>query len=274
MPMAIGNQGMQDNAEPTGPPLHREVEEARSPKASQSQTKGPEGVESSKGRRAYVYGDANADRVKANALRVTRWHRSVTFRTKDGATLREACRALNEATDIWNEREAMVVLHVGAEDVACSDEPVEDLVQELHRSLASWRGKAPLHHFVLYGVPELSAAPRPLYDRCRAWNQVLRAVCQEGGPRVEFSSTNWTPGAEMPELVYHEEMANEIGQRLGRRLCAFLGLRASRQDHHRWRGGTASSAAILMVLEQAFRRLATEPGRIGIPKRQASTGSQ
>lgn len=182
-------------------------------------------------RHVFVYGDGNAFRMKHAALRTAQWNRRVQFRTREAATLQEVVNAVDEAADIWEVPEAMVVIHAGQNDLA-QVEPGA-LVQTLRSQLASWRSRANKHHFVISAVPTAGPEDEVLRQRCGQWNTEMQQACKELGAQVEVVSMGRALQERQQGAPYHADIAEKLGVRMGRRMCAFLSLRPGSRTPHR-----------------------------------------
>ncbi|KAL3176464.1 hypothetical protein MRX96_010260 [Rhipicephalus microplus] len=96
--------------------------------------------------------------------------------------------------------------------------------------------------------------------KCELWNQNLRQICSDIGTRVEFVSVTKALQDKMNGTSYSEYVAEQLGQRLGRRLCAFLGLRLSGNYKHRaWR--VTPTISMMTALGQAILQMANPQRR-------------
>ncbi|KAL3259493.1 hypothetical protein MRX96_002127 [Rhipicephalus microplus] len=181
---------------------------------------------------AFVYGDGNARRLKRAVLQASAWHRGVHCRTKKDATLVETMEAIETATDVWDSTEAIVVLHAGLSDIQDDTSP-HDSTEKFESQITSWKARAKDHLFVVYGVPEVGPKDDTMRIKCELWNQNLRQICSDIGTRVEFVSVTKALHDKINGTSYSEYITEQLGQRLGRRLCAFLGLRPSGNYKHR-----------------------------------------
>ncbi|KAH7943125.1 hypothetical protein HPB52_005620 [Rhipicephalus sanguineus] len=203
---------------------------------------------------AFVYGDGNARRLKRAVLQASAWHRGVHCRTKKDATLVETMEAIETATDVWDSTEAIVVLHAGLSDIQDDTSP-HDSTERLKSQITSWKARAKGHFFVVYGVPEVGPKDDTMRIKCELWNQNLRQICSDIGTRVEFVSVTKALQDKMNGTSYSEYVAEQLGQRLGRRLCAFLGLRPSGNHKHRaW--SVKPTTSMMTALGQAILQMA------------------
>lgn len=208
---------------------------------------------------AFVYGDGNARRLKRAVLQASAWHRGVHCRTKKDATLVETMEAIETATDVWDSTEAIVVLHAGLSDIQDDTSP-HDSTEKIKSQITSWKARAKGHFFVVYGVPEVGPKDDTMRIKCELWNQNLRQICSDIGTRVEFVSVTKALQDKMNGTSYSEYVAEQLGQRLGRRLCAFLGLRPSGNYKHRaWR--VKPTTSMMTALGQAILQMANPQRR-------------
>ncbi|KAH7946849.1 hypothetical protein HPB52_004974 [Rhipicephalus sanguineus] len=183
------------------------------------------GASAQQDRRAFVYGDGNAARLKRAALKAVGWNKRVMFRVKEGASLQELCSSVDLAEDIWQTPAAIVVLHAGSLEMSDGSSTPESSVSQLRALLTKWLQKAQGHRFVVYALTERGSGSETHINPCREWNVAVRKMCEEQGPRVEFVGASWRLGHGQQGPSYRDDTADQLGQRLGRRLCAFLGLR-------------------------------------------------
>ncbi|KAH8020189.1 hypothetical protein HPB51_025373 [Rhipicephalus microplus] len=133
---------------------------------------------------------------------------------------------------------------------------------QLRRSsqITSWKARAKGHFFVVYGVPEVGPKDDTMRIKCELWNQNLRQICSDIGTRVEFVSVTKALQDKMNGISYSEYIAEQLGQRLERRLCAFLGLRPSGNYKHRaWR--VKPTIFMMTALGQAILQMANPQRR-------------
>ncbi|KAH7983483.1 hypothetical protein HPB52_012323 [Rhipicephalus sanguineus] len=140
--------------------------------------------------------------------------------------------AIETATDVSDSTEAIVVLHAGLSDIQDDTSP-HDSTERFRSQITSWKARAKGHFFVVYGVPEVGPKDDTMRIKCELWNQNLRQICSDIGTRVEFVSVTKALQDKMNGTSYSKYVAEQLGQRLGRRLCAFLGLRPSGNHKHR-----------------------------------------
>ncbi|KAH7973190.1 hypothetical protein HPB52_022749 [Rhipicephalus sanguineus] len=183
------------------------------------------GASAQQDRRAFVYGDGNAARLKRAALKAVGWNKRVMFRVKEGASLQELCSSVDLAEDIWQTPAAIVVLHAGSLEMSDGSSAPESSASQLRALLTKWLQKAQGHRFVVYALTERGSGSETHINPCREWNVAVRKMCEELGPRVEFVGASWRLGHGQQGPSYRDDTADQLGQRLGRRLCAFLGLR-------------------------------------------------
>ncbi|KAL1487230.1 hypothetical protein MTO96_031049 [Rhipicephalus appendiculatus] len=141
--------------------------------------------------------------------------------------------AIETATDVWGSTEAIVVLHADLSDLQDNDTSPYDSTERFKSQITSWRARAQDHFFVVYGVPEVGPKDDAMRIKCELWNQNLRQICSDIGTRVEFVSVTKALQDKMNGTSYSEYVAEQIRQRLGRRLCACLGLPPSGNNKHR-----------------------------------------
>ncbi|KAH7961651.1 hypothetical protein HPB52_011092 [Rhipicephalus sanguineus] len=208
---------------------------------------------------AFVYGDGNARRLKRAVLQASAWHRGVHCRTKKDATFVETMEAIETATDVWDSTEAIVVLHAGLSDIQDDTSP-HDSTERFKSQITSWKARAKGHFFVVYGVPEVGPKDDTMRIKCELWNQNLRQICSDIGTRVEFVSVTKALQDKTNGTSYSEHVAEQLGQRLGRRLCAFLGLRPSGNHKHRaW--SVKPTTSMMTALGQAILQMANPQSR-------------
>ncbi|KAH7961386.1 hypothetical protein HPB52_008733 [Rhipicephalus sanguineus] len=222
-------------------------------------------------RRVFVFGDGNALRMKWATLHTVGWNQKVQFRAETATTLREVAEAVDAELERWGTDEAMVVIHAGCKEVLSGSEPHEEILNDLRAQLQRWKERAPNSRFVIYALPVPWRGTSEILNTCKRWNDGMRSMCQELGPWVELAASN-SFREEVPDnLIYSENMAKDIGKRLGRRLCAFLDVRPARsQWREKWRSGyransvmeTLSQALVQMVEGQRRRRDGRAPRRM------------
>ncbi|KAH6920123.1 hypothetical protein HPB50_028889 [Hyalomma asiaticum] len=206
-------------------------------------------------RHAFVLGDRNAYRLRHAVSRATKGSRLVKFLTKRDATLQNVMREADAAGDIWSLPEAIIIIHAGLEDIVDNNVPLKELAQQLIGTVAAWKKRAEKHLFVLYGVPELSGEA-PLNEKCRQWNDLVKKACTELGLRVEFVRAPHMAPDSRQGWVYDDNTAEEVGQRLGRRLCAFLGFRPAYATQRRPWVDTSGVAPFMAALGQIMLQIA------------------
>ncbi|KAL1474275.1 hypothetical protein MTO96_038104 [Rhipicephalus appendiculatus] len=164
---------------------------------------------------------------------------------------------------VWYTADAIIVLHAGTQDLNTTNAPTESLAQNLHDRLQSWLQRNDKHKFLVYAVPEWASKNPPLQAECKKWNARMKELCRELGPRVEFASTNWVPDKELFNDLYSEDTAAALGQRLGRRICAFLGPAKTSHTRSRKNSGINTAALLMKALEHTITQMAWEqaPGR-------------
>ncbi|KAL1485946.1 hypothetical protein MTO96_047160 [Rhipicephalus appendiculatus] len=180
------------------------------------------GASAQRDRLAFVYGDGNAARLKRAALKAVGWNKKVIFRAKEGATLQELCSAVDQAEDIWQAPEAIVVLHAGSLEISNGSSTPDSSTSQLRVLLTKWLQKAQGHRFVVYALTGRGSSSETHSTPCRDWNVAVRKMCEELGSRVEFVGAGWLLGHGQQDPYYRAGTAEELGQRLGRRLCAFF----------------------------------------------------
>ncbi|KAH7971834.1 hypothetical protein HPB52_003224 [Rhipicephalus sanguineus] len=206
-------------------------------------------------RLAFVLGDGNAHRLRYAVSRATKRSRLVKFRTKRDATLQDVMRDADAADDVWSSPEAIIIIHAGLQDIAYNDVPLKELAQQLTDAIAAWKKRTEKHLFVLYGVPEIPGEA-VLNGKCRHWNDLVKLACTELGPRVEFVRAPHMAQESRQGLVYNDTTAEEMGQRLGRRLCTFLGFRPSYATQHRPWVDKSGVAPFMAALGQIMLQMA------------------
>ncbi|KAH6934878.1 hypothetical protein HPB50_001579 [Hyalomma asiaticum] len=206
-------------------------------------------------RHAFVLGDRNAYRLRHAVSRATKGSRLVKFLTKRDATLQNVMREADAAGDIWSLPEAIIIIHAGLQDIVDNNVPLKELAQQLIGTVAAWKKRAEKHLFVLYGVPELSGEA-PLNEKCRQWNDLVKKACTELGLRVEFVRAPHMAPDSRQGWVYDDNTAEEVGQRLGRRLCAFLGFRPAYATQRRQWVDTSGVAPFMAALGQIMLQIA------------------
>ncbi|KAL3187651.1 hypothetical protein MRX96_024690 [Rhipicephalus microplus] len=167
--------------------------------------------------------------------------------------------AIETATDVWDSTEAIVILHAGLSDIQDDTSP-HDSAEKFNSQITSWKARAKGHLFMAYGVPEVGPKDNTMRIKCELWNQNLRQICSDIGTRVEFISVTKALQDKMNGTSYSEYVTEQLGQRLGRRLCAFLGLRLSGIYKHRaWRMKPTTS--MMTALGQAILQMANPQRR-------------
>ncbi|KAH7971678.1 hypothetical protein HPB52_002169 [Rhipicephalus sanguineus] len=220
-------------------------------------------VQTETNRRIFVFGDSNAYGLKPHTLRATRWKKAVRFWTKKEVTLEETCEAVEKMNSVWSTAEAIIALHAGTQDLNMGNAPTESLAQSLHDRLQSWLRRNDKHKFLVYAVPEWASENPSLQNECKKWNARMKELCRELGPRVEFANTNWVTNKELHNDLYSEDTAVELGQRLGRRIGAFLGPAKPNYTRSRKNRGINPAALLMKALEHTITQMAWEqdPGR-------------
>lgn len=117
------------------------------------------------------------------------------------------------------------------------------------------REGASKHRFIVYGVPE-GFRDEAFRVICKQWNQQVRDVCIEVGPRVEFVSTVHVAHSGTQCLSYHPTTSKDLGQQLGRRMCTFLGLRQTAPPQQLQGLSQPPMASLIAALGQAFLQMA------------------
>lgn len=164
-------------------------------------------------------------------------------------------RDADAADDIWSLPEAIIIIHAGLQDIAYNDVPLKELAQQLTDAIAAWKKRTEKHLFVLYGVPEIPGEA-VLNGKCRHWNDLVKLACTELGPRVEFVRAPHMAQESRQGLVYNDTTAEEMGQRLGRRLCTFLGFRPTYSTQHRPWVDKSGVAPFMAALGQIMLQMA------------------
>ncbi|KAH7968592.1 hypothetical protein HPB52_009849 [Rhipicephalus sanguineus] len=177
------------------------------------------GASAQQDRRAFVYGDGNAARLKWAALKAVGWNKRVMFRGKEGASLQELCSSVDLAEDIWQTPAAIVVLHAGSLEMSDGSSTPESSVSQLRALLTKWLQKAQGHRFVVYALTERGSGSETHINPCREWNVAVRKMCEELGPRVEFVGASWRLGHGQQGPSYRDDTADQLGQRLA--VCFF-----------------------------------------------------
>ncbi|KAH7983363.1 hypothetical protein HPB52_011501 [Rhipicephalus sanguineus] len=211
-----------------------------------------------KSRCAFIYGDRNAFRMRYTTLRTVKWNRLVQFRTWKDATLQKVMAEMDAAVDIWSAPEAVVVVHCGSSDIVDNDTSPDIPIQELKSRMQTWQERANKHRFIVYGVPEPEHCNDVMQKKCKLWNEKLRKICDELGQQVEFVSTTRAPTGGVHSLLYKVGAAEELGTRLGHRLCVFLGLQPVGPTVRRTRTSRYSHplAPLMTALGQAMLQIA------------------
>ncbi|KAL3171342.1 hypothetical protein MRX96_013560 [Rhipicephalus microplus] len=183
---------------------------------------------------AFVYVDGNARRLKRAVLQASAWHRGIQQRPSWFCT-------------------------PGLSDIQDDTSP-HDSTEKIKSQITSWKARAKGHFFVVYGVPEVGPKDDTMRIKCELWNQNLRQICSDIGTRVEFVSVTKALQDKMNGTSYSEYVAEQLGQRLGRRLCAFLGPRPSGNYKHRaWR--VKPTISMMTALGQAILQMANPQRR-------------
>ncbi|KAH9373842.1 hypothetical protein HPB48_009278 [Haemaphysalis longicornis] len=220
-----------------------------------------------RGRWAFVFGDESARRLKPHVLRTTRWNDHVQFRIQQDATIHEVAELVDGATDLWSVSEAMVVIQAGLRDIGRTDMDLNTLVQAFHSKLIEWMRRGPQYHFVVQALPEQSGPDESISSRCEQWNSLMRAACKELRGQVEFITTSRATESGTQDTGYSTSKAEVLGQRLGRRLCVFLGLRPSRRFRHDQRPARHLEVSIVEALKQALLQMEGRPRQWGSPRK-------
>ncbi|KAH6936240.1 hypothetical protein HPB50_015032 [Hyalomma asiaticum] len=194
--------------------------------------------------------------MKQAALRATAWNRKVHYRTKRDGTLIDTMEVIDKAADVWNTKEAIVILHAGLNDIQGNDAALDDLAERLQSQITRWKERAEGHFFVVYGVPEIGPRDDPSRAKCASWNRKIRQACSDIGTRVEFVSVARALQDKLRDTCYSDYVAEQLGQRLGRRICAFLGLRPS-DNPQRKTWGADPTTTIMTALGQAILQIAS-----------------
>ncbi|KAL3187102.1 hypothetical protein MRX96_026026 [Rhipicephalus microplus] len=192
--------------------------------------------------------------MRHTTLRAVKWNRLVQFRTWKDATLQNVMDEMDAAVDIWSAPEAVVVVNCGSSDIVDSDASPDIIIQELKVRMQTWQARANKHRFIAYGVPEPEHRNDVMLSECKLWNEKLRKVCDELGQQVEFVSTTRAPTGGAHSLLYKVGAAEELGTRMGHRLCVFLGLHPVGLTIRRTRtsGYSHPLAPIMTALGQAM----------------------
>ncbi|KAH7942831.1 hypothetical protein HPB52_001613 [Rhipicephalus sanguineus] len=183
------------------------------------------GMSAQQDRCAFVYGDGNAARLKWAVLKAVGWNKRVMFRVKEGATLQQLCSEVDLAEDIWQTPAAIAVLRAGSLEMSNGSSTPDSSTSQLRALLTKWLQKAQRHRFVVYALTERGSGSETHSTSCRDWNVAVQKMCEEQGLRVELLGASWRLGHGQQGPSYWADIADELGQHLGRRLCAFLGLR-------------------------------------------------
>ncbi|KAH7982226.1 hypothetical protein HPB52_003504 [Rhipicephalus sanguineus] len=227
-----------------------------------------------KSRCAFIYGDRNAFRLRHTTLRTVKWNKLVQYRTWKDATLQKVMTEMDAAVDIWSAPEAVVVVHCGSSDIVDNDASPDIPIQELKSRMQTWQARANKHRFIVYGVPEPEHCNDIMQRKCKLWNEKLRKVCDELGQQVEFVSTTRAPTGGVHSLLYKASAAEELGTRLGHRLCVFLGLQPVGPTVRRKRtsGYSHPLAPLMTALGQAMLQIAgkQDQGKRRKPPRPSS----
>lgn len=111
---------------------------------------------------------------------------------------------------MWNKEESLVVIHAGLQDIAELGQTPEESARELKKRLSEWIGKSPQNRILIYALPETHSEEQ-LKTACGQWNSSVHQV---------------------HEKRYNARTAELLGQRLGKRLRAFLGIPAEGTPRH------------------------------------------
>lgn len=104
---------------------------------------------------------------------------------------------------------------------------------------------------MVYGVPEIGLRDDALRVKCESWNKSLHQAYSDIGTRMEFISVTKDLQDKMCDTFYGEFAAGQLGQRLGRWFCAFLGLRPAVNPPQRtW--GVNPTTTIMTAVRQAI----------------------
>lgn len=121
----------------------------------------------------------------------------------------------------------MVVIQAGLRDIGRTDMELNTLVQFFRSKFMECMRRGPQYHFVVQALPEQSGPDESISSRCEQWNSLMKVTCKELGGKVEFIATRRATELGTQVTGYSTSKAEVVGQRLGRRLCVFLGLRPS-----------------------------------------------
>ncbi|KAH7934809.1 hypothetical protein HPB52_000506 [Rhipicephalus sanguineus] len=168
------------------------------------------GASAQQDRRAFVYGDGDATRLKRAALKAVGWNKRVMFRVKEGASLQELCSSVDLAEDIWQTPAAIVVLHAGSLEMSDGSSTPESSASQLRALLTKWLQKAQGHRFVVYALTERGPGSETHINPCREWNVAVRKMCEELGPRVEFVGASWRLGHGQQGPSYRDDTGGRL----------------------------------------------------------------
>ncbi|KAH7972463.1 hypothetical protein HPB52_012451 [Rhipicephalus sanguineus] len=241
----------------------RNTQRSNTQESRKSQSQHQKQMQANTNRRVFIFGDSNAYGMKPHTLHATKWKKAVRFWTKKEVTLEETCDAIEKMNSVWYTTEAIIVLHTGTQDLNTANHPTESLAQSLHDRLHTWLQRNDKHRFLVYAVPEWTSENSSLQSECTKWNARMKELCRELGPRVEFASTNWVPNKELYNDLYSEETVAALGQRLGRRINAFLGPANAAYTRSGRNRGKNAATLLMKALEQTITQMAWEqnPGR-------------
>lgn len=216
---------------------------------------------------AFVFGDESARRLKPHVLRTTEWNDHVQFRIQQGATIHEVAELVDRATDLWSVPEAIVVIQAGLTDIERADIDLSASVQAFRSKLTEWMRQGPQYHFVVQALPEQSATDGSISSQCELWNSLMRAACKELGGKVEFVTPGRAMGSGTQSAGYAASKAEVLGQRLGRRICVFLGLHPSRHFQHNQKPARRLEVSIIEALKRAFLQTEGRPRQRSSPRK-------
>lgn len=177
------------------------------------------------GREVWVFGDANAYRLKSAILCQEGVDRGVNFWTHAKATIREVAEAVQGKLAAEQDRQRLVVIHAGLTELLRGADMAEEL-QHLKACLGAWTVQYPRSHFLICAVPEVTCNGDSVRSKCQRWNDTARNMCREAGPMVEMVWPSRPAGeASLEGVRYSKTSADVFGVRLSRRFSSFLGHR-------------------------------------------------
>ncbi|KAH9370062.1 hypothetical protein HPB48_001939 [Haemaphysalis longicornis] len=211
-------------------------------------------------RRALVVGDTNAHKLKHRALRWAKGDRRLWFYTKERATLQEAAEKVDEELRKHTNCQHLVVLHAGQFDLVDDWDPQVE-VQWLREKVGQWVQQFPQNHYLIYAIPVMEGNAEETKDKRHRWNELAQDLSRVLGPQVEFVRTaGHITERDMSDDGYSWETAQGLGTRLGKRVCAFLGVAmrqhsAQRSPQHVGNGNPQTQQTLMAAMGNMLLQL-------------------